>query len=379
MSDLKWNRWVKIWISIVLLVIFIFVIPLAGIMHIFKEDYTEKEIIENYQNILYGSAVKTGSLIKFKIIEEKQPAVVAIGSSRVMQFRADYFKNADFYTMGGTSGSIEEAQETFNRIKSVYVPQIVILGIDLWWLNPKVDHRSHLEEREKIYNSKSMQYFQLFSYLKDDTDMRMVLFNTSTIKDRDYLGNRINVGLSAAVKSNGFRLSDGSYQEGEIIAQNPSLETKLSDIYQRMDKGNRFFNWNQDIDYDELKKLKQLIQDMKSNGVHVVVFLPPFPNEIYSAMCHDEHYSTFLSEFEKSLEDLCTEEEVYFADCSNLAWLGASDNECIDGFHGSETAYARIIYKMLEDEKLPNFVNKEFLEECIAYPVSDLQAIDPSY
>lgn len=379
MSDLKWNRWVNIWISIVLFIIFIFVIPLTWIMHIFKEDYTEKEIIENYQNVLYGSAVKTGSLIKFKIIEEKQPAVVAIGSSRVMQFRADYFKNADFYTMGGTSGSIEEAQETFNRIKSVYVPQIVILGIDLWWLNPKVDHRSHLEEREKIYNSKSMQYFQLFSYLKDDTDMRMVLFNTSTIKDRDYLGNRINVGLSAAVKSNGFRLSDGSYQEGEIIAQNPSLETKLSDIYQRMDKGNRFFNWNQDIDYDELKKLKQLIQDMKSNGVHVVVFLPPFPNEIYSAMCHDEHYSTFLSEFEKSLENLCTEEEVYFADCSNLAWLGASDNECIDGFHGSETAYARIIYKMLEDEKLSNFVNKEFLEECIAYPVSDLQAIDPSY
>ena len=379
MCDLKWNRWVNIWISIVLFIIFIFVIPLTWIMHIFKEDYTEKEIIENYQNVLYGSAVKTGSLIKFKIIEEKQPAVVAIGSSRVMQFRADYFKNADFYTMGGTSGSIEEAQETFNRIKSVYVPQIVILGIDLWWLNPKVDHRSHLEEREKIYNSKSMQYFQLFSYLKDDTDMRMVLFNTSTIKDRDYLGNRINVGLSAAVKSNGFRLSDGSYQEGEIIAQNPSLETKLSDIYQRMDKGNRFFNWNQDIDYDELKKLKQLIQDMKSNGVHVVVFLPPFPNEIYSAMCHDEHYSTFLSEFEKSLEDLCTEEEVYFADCSNLAWLGASDNECIDGFHGSETAYARIIYKMLEDEKLSNFVNKEFLEECTAYPVSDLQAIDPSY
>lgn len=379
MSDLKWNRWVNIWISIVLFIIFIFVIPLTWIMHIFKEDYTEKEIIENYQNVLYGSTVKTGSLIKFKIIEEKQPAVVAIGSSRVMQFRADYFKNADFYTMGGTSGSIEEAQETFNRIKSVYVPQIVILGIDLWWLNPKVDHRSHLEEREKIYNSKSMQYFQLFSYLKDDTDMRMVLFNTSTIKDRDYLGNRINVGLSAAVKSNGFRLSDGSYQEGEIIAQNPSLETKLSDIYQRMDKGNRFFNWNQDIDYDELKKLKQLIQDMKSNGVHVVVFLPPFPNEIYSAMCHDEHYSTFLSEFEKSLDDLCTEEEVYFANCSNLAWLGASDNECIDGFHGSETAYARIIYKMLEDEKLSNFVNKEFLEECIAYPVSDLQAIDPSY
>ena len=379
MCDLKWNRWVKIWISIVLFIIFIFVIPLTWIMHIFKEDYTEKEIIENYQNVLYGSAVKTGSLIKFKIIEEKQPAVVAIGSSRVMQFRADYFKNADFYTMGGTSGSIEEAQETFNRIKSVYVPQIVILGIDLWWLNPKVDHRSHLEEREKIYNSKSMQYFQLFSYLKDDTDMRMVLFNTSTIKDRDYLGNRINVGLSAAVKSNGFRLSDGSYQEGEIIAKNPSLETKLSDIYQRMDKGNRFFNWNQDIDYDELKKLKQLIQDMKSNGVHVVVFLPPFPNEIYSAMCHDEHYSTFLSEFEKSLEDLCTEEEVYFADCSNLAWLGASDNECIDGFHGSETAYARVIYKMLEDEKLSNFVNKNFLEECTAYPVSDLQAIDPSY
>lgn len=379
MSDLKWNRWVKIWISIVLLVIFIFVIPLTGIMHIFKEDYTEKEIIENYKNVLYGSAVKTGSLIKFKIIEEKQPAVVAIGSSRVMQFRADYFKNADFYTMGGTAGSIEEAQETFNRIKSVYVPQIVILGIDLWWLNPKIDHRSHLEEQEKIYNSKSMQYFQLFSYLKDDTDMRMVLFNTSTIKDRDYLGNRINVGLSAAVKSDGFRLSDGSYQYGEIVGQNPSLEAKLSDLYQRMDKGNRFFNWNRDIDYYELEKLKQLIQDMKSNGVHVVVFLPPFPNEIYTAMCHDEHYSTFLSEFEQSVEDLCIEEEVYFADCSNLAWLGASDNECIDGFHGSETAYARVIYKMLEDEKLSNFVNKNFLEECIAYPVSDLQAIDPSY
>jgi len=42
-----------------------------------------------------------------------------------------------------------------------------------------------------------------------------------------------------------------------------------------------------------------------------------------------------------------------------LASLGASDEETLDGFHGSEKAYLRLFIKMAENDKILGFCGQD--------------------
>lgn len=96
-----WKIWVRRWLLINIVAVFGFFSISTLILGEFRELYSDDEILSEYDDILLGSAITDSSLIKFKVIEQKKPKVVAIGSSRVMQFRSNYFVNKDFYTMGG--------------------------------------------------------------------------------------------------------------------------------------------------------------------------------------------------------------------------------------------------------------------------------------
>lgn len=97
---LSWKRWVMLWVTIV----FGLLILVAGLslylVSAFREDFTNEEVIANYQRVLYGSAIIDRPWVKFDIVAQSKPDVIAIGSSRVMQFRSRYFRNRSFYTMG---------------------------------------------------------------------------------------------------------------------------------------------------------------------------------------------------------------------------------------------------------------------------------------
>ncbi len=369
----KWKSWTKKWIWINAFLILAFLTVTISILHIFREDYSDEEIISHYPNILYGSAITESSNIKFKIIKEKKPNVVAIGSSRVMQFRSMYFKNNDFYTMGGTASSLDEAQYTFDKISKICKPSIVILGVDLWWLNPNFKQQNRYRNQEEEQNINTQKYFDLWVNLKDNGKLREALLNYTDIKEKEEYGNRDTVGLSSAVKSEGYRLDDGSYQYGEIIKKKESTDIKFKDTHNRILKGNARFQWADDIDYEQLDKLKYLIRDMKQNNVHVMVLLPPFPDEIYNTMYNSEKYHTFIDKFEESIQTLCISENVSYYNCGNLSWIGASDNETIDGFHGSDLAYARIVKKMTDDNYFSEYVDEELLDHLIKNPISCLQ------
>lgn len=245
-----WKAWLYKWLFINIFVLAGFFLISSLILVEFREAYTDDEILSECDNILFGSAVTESSLIKFKVIEQKKPKVVAIGSSRVMQFRSNYFINRDFYTMGGTAGSIIDAGKTFERIKKSYIPEVVILGVDLWWLNPNYSHASNLENLVAVRESKYKKIFQLVGFMKNDKEMRYMIFHMEDIRAMDAVGNRKAVGLSAAVKAEGYRLADGSYQYGNILTKDfPTSEELFRDTHKRLEHRDRRFESAMNIDY----------------------------------------------------------------------------------------------------------------------------------
>lgn len=262
--------------------------------------------------------------------------------------------------------SIDDAYDTFRRIQKTHTPKVIILGVDLWWLNAKYKHGN----TDIADLTEDARYEKLAVEMFRNKAVRKQMFHLGDLREKDTLGGRMTVGLSAAARANGYRLSDGSYQYGKNIQQSEAVTSRFLDTHQRIEHGSTPFQAADDIDYERLESLHRLILEMKESGSHVVVFLPPFPDEIYMRMYNSEKFHNYLVNFEEKTREICQSEGVSFFDCSNLQWLGGADEETYDGFHGSERAYGRVARKLAEDEMLKQYIDLELLDQAVSHPVS---------
>jgi hypothetical protein len=65
---------------------------------------------------------------KWRAVLERRPRVLALGSSRVMKFRAEMFGEdaADFYNAGGLVTSIEDLEQFVERLPADQTPRVVV-------------------------------------------------------------------------------------------------------------------------------------------------------------------------------------------------------------------------------------------------------------
>lgn len=376
---MRWKKFSLVLLVWIVLSIGMYVLVAEAMLYRLNETYVGTEAAVAMQikdNALYRSAfVDDIGFLKCGIVTKKKPDIIALGSSRVWQFREGFFKDAGFYTMGEPMPSMDTMDKAFENVCREYVPKIVIINVDWWWLNPNSSHHmrddvfgegSIIVERFYLYNS-------LYKEIIKNSNVREQLIHPE-LHSRDLIGNRPTIGLLAATKSEGFR-SDGSYQHGEAILHPRSTEEKFKNIYQKIEDGDFRFEPADHIDEQALLKFAALIKKIRGRGCHVVVFLPPFPDVVYQAFMQSEGHRGFVRQFEQSVGNLCGEQSVSFFDFSNIAWLGASDEESIDGIHAGERAYGRIVLQFADDEVLAQYINQDYIEACMRKSDSALQII----
>src|SRR5205823_4617429 len=73
-------------------------------------------------------------------IVERRPRILVAGSSRTMKFRAEMFgdRARDFYNAGGILNSLCDAHDLAMLLPTSRAPDVLLLGVDLWWLNDLV-------------------------------------------------------------------------------------------------------------------------------------------------------------------------------------------------------------------------------------------------
>lgn len=322
-------------------------------------------------NVLYGSALREDpSYLKFAIIEEKKPDILILGSSRVMQFRQKFFYNS-MYTMGGLVISLNDITNIWEEVEKIYKPKIIIIGVDMWWFNPQYsmmneEHfkKSNLlneDENLKIFiNNRIYMYRRFWNEIVFNNRFRNICINNNIDKNNK-LGyqDKDTIGASALYKRAGYRI-DGSYFYGYEFMneiENPnhlkSIEKNKLSRLKRTDF----------IDKNNLIAFKNLIHRIKKENVEVVVFLPPFPEEVYDLLSNTNKSGILLKEFEYNIKNICKEEQVSFYNFGNMAWLDSSDNEALDGLHGSERTYAKLVLKMRNDKILGSYINEKYIKE----------------
>ena len=115
---------------------------------------------------LYGTALHdVRREHKLALIRHREPNVVALGSSRALDFRQEYFTKM-FACACQAMKSSPEGTHFVNAMMDVHRPELVLFAIDYWWLTgPERANRGPLRQKDVVLITKD-KLFQPFEWLR---------------------------------------------------------------------------------------------------------------------------------------------------------------------------------------------------------------------
>ncbi len=281
--------------------------------------------------------------------------VMALGSSRVLPFRKQMF-DASFYNAGYTISSLNDFLPFLNTIPSGKYPDFLIIGIDQWMFNAAWDSMENPVSKDQWENA--------FKYKPTANTIINVWEDVIAWKydlnslDKDDLFER--VGMNAVFNNSGFR-NDGSFYYGGQIEKLLNNDEAANDYHyentlDRIEKGDRLFQYGKQINPEAFIELEQILGLCRKNNIQVVAFLPPFATKVNDELQRRGEYE-YMNLIYSSSKHLFDRYGAEFYDFSHLETINSDDGETIDGFHGGEVAYLKIMIKMLESDSELNKVS----------------------
>lgn len=299
---------------------------------------------------------------KFVNADYYKADVIALGTSRAMQFK-DYYFESEFYNCGGgVSGNYNEYVNFLENLS--YIPQFIILDLDAWvfndaWNNSAYDYEKFLEISLDERDNASM----LKSIIQDYVDGKWTFGTLDNYPD--------NIGFNGRIKNNGF-MADGSYYYGSVYVSETRPNERLEDTFTRIETGTNRFQYGEHIDYDTIVQLENLLSYCADKGIYVVGFMAPFAPSVCQAMELNGNYG-YIKELNPSIEKIFEKYQFEYYDYFNGSYLGATDDWFVDGFHGSEVLYGLMVQDMINNgSKLSEYIDEKELSDLIETAYSEL-------
>lgn len=316
---------------------------------------------------------------QFKVtsINTQRPEVMALGSSRILQFRGHFLdQNPDaFYNAAAPAWQIPQIQWVLNN--STHKPNIIILSIDPPWFNEAyagdpifeapVSDLARLGEVNQTYVRE----------LISEEDDRLE-FDYGQLLGRTEPGGSggIALGMRAINDGHGFR-NDGSEQYGDfLVAQylwQPNMRGHHIGLFER---GEEMYVAGDTISEERMQEFTQLLDTAQQHDILVIGFLPPYMPSLFEMLAESERH-TYMHGLAPRLEELFAEYDYPFFDYSNGAWVGATDEDFFDGWHHSERIALQMYIEMARQvPELQPYSNLEALQE-IVYSAPDTFRVFP--
>ncbi len=324
----------------------------------YKENFYEiDKILNSKENYLIGYAhneINYHYLKWSNLNYNSRRTVWALGSSRVLSFREKMF-DISFYNAGYTVESLNDFLPFLLSIPDSKYPEYIIIGLDQWMFNSKYDDlnsRPSIESWQnsfkffpKIYPTYKLIYDELFAgkytlgNFKNDTSIH-------------------KIGLNAIFNNTGFK-NDGSIFYGSQIRKLMHNDTtasdyKFSNTLDRIKNASGRFQYGQDINKKAILELDKILGYCNKHNIKVIAFLPPYSEKIFSYMVENDNNYEYLKEIYTEVKPFFEKYNFELYDFSNTISCNSSDDEMIDGFHGGELIYQKILISMLDSGSVLN-------------------------
>ncbi|MDB5256716.1 MAG: hypothetical protein JWM14_1411 [Chitinophagaceae bacterium] len=334
-----------------------------------------EDVLSSKRKYLIGYAydeTKYKYIKRFELNNNPKFHLLALGSSRVLQFRKEMF-DSSFYNAGYTISRISDFIPFLDRMPHDKHPDYLVIGLDQWMFNSKWDSSAS----SMIYQDTSQSFdkiptFKVILNVYSDLYSEKILLNALAQKSRYN-----KVGLNAVMNNSGFR-KDGSMCYGDkLLTNDTTVEDYLyKDTYRRIRDGNRRFEYGENLSVTSIRELERLLAYCKLHNIYVVAFLPPFADQVYDKMKSSGNYE-YIDKLPIALTPLFARYNFEWYDFSTVKKCNSDDEETLDGFHGGELTYQKMVIQMLENgSKLNKCTDVKRLKREVKIPINRYTVYD---
>jgi hypothetical protein len=284
-----------------------------------------------------------------KVVEFNKYSVLALGSSRVLQFRNKMF-DTSFYNAGYTIYSLNDFESFLKSIPASKYPDYLVISLDQWMFNKSWDNLQSASDVNQWKNS----------FIKYPEPHYLTNIYTDLLKRKYGFGVLFNknenlVGLNALVNNKGFR-NDGSMLYGKQIekleANDPTAEDfHFADTYNHIVNGSDRYKYADSINQVSLKVLDQFLSFCQTKKIKVIAFLPPFSDKVLTKMDQTKKYS-YMDGIYNVINPIFKKYDFELYNFTKLSTIHSDDSEMLDGMHGGERVYLKMLLNILNSNSV---------------------------
>ncbi len=268
---------------------------------------------------------------KLELFHRVRPRVAVLGSSRAMQFHGRPFTRS-FVNLGGAVNSIGEARILARQMLARHKPDLVILAIDYWWFNDAVEEPAEYPSHALVRRDFRLAHlYKPFLWLADGKVGPGTYF-------RVLAGDARNIGTQAVVWDEGYDRYGGAHFSRRIDGSRPHNHRRMAVALGWVRDGVKGMTASAGISQARLVAFGELLDDFDEAGVAVVTVLPPMAAAVLKAMATKGGFG-YIASLRRRLPALAR----WHLDAHDPRTLGSDDCEFLDGSHGGEVVYLRIL------------------------------------
>ncbi len=356
--------------AVVLAVVFCLTLPVAhGLRYAYAatvlrqagETLEVNEIVPRQQasQALYGSALfEDDTQYKLELVRARRPEILALGSSRALQFRSEFFRTS-FANAGRGMNAIDHGAGFIDEMLKFHRPRTVILTVDLWWFN---EARQYKDERSRDLDSTFQMNSRFWGFVDDRKITKLQTLQAYLGDLSNPISGRQSIGIAALARGRGYR-PDGSRDYGDRYF---GLDAGFDDVrfattIKRAENGSTLLSHGETLNRDRLTALENLLQKLRAHNISVIVILPPFAGRLLDYLNASGKFR-YMDQARQALRQL----NVPVFDFTDPRALKASDCEFADALHAGDIVYQRMLVEIASTGLLRDDIDVQAIKTNIA-------------
>lgn len=301
--------------------------------------------------IIYGTSKLENIMpLKLEAYAIRQPDILILGSSRLLQMRDKFFTRQPqaVYNASGGGWQLGTLIQYYQQLDPDDRPKIILLGLDQIWFN--ADSETNLEVRQLPDTSydwdtvRTASVAVMQSLLSGDLTINQLLKLTDAVYQRPVLG------LTALENSFGYR-ADGSLQQGLLIASREMQNTNLASHITGFQTTTAYnYASGTDVQIDTLDHLDEFLTQLKADGITVVGLTVPYHYDIYDRMQASGEY-TYIDKAVPIIEAMFDQYGFTYYYFGDMRQWGAGYDEWYDGWHITESNSLRMLLAIFQSQQ----------------------------
>lgn len=360
--------------------LFVFLLPFAlvfcvltGVMLYLGESMPLSWIVAQQQaaDILYRPKYgNRDQQFKTLSVNMRRPEVLALGSSRILQFRAGFFNRRPdaFYNAAAPAWTLPQVSNLLYGLDAQVLPRVLILAVDPPWFNDAYEADEFPAPVSDIEHLLLVDRSILQDMISGEAFDRTGFENAAYFRREEPGGSGVlALGMRAIRDGHGFR-SDGSEQYGDFLIADWLWQLQQRENHlEMMRRGEQMYVYGETVSEASLDALSRLLDFAARNDISVIGFLPSYTPQLWERMIARGNHS-YIEALTPRLRELFAAHDFPFFDFSDGASTGSSDDEFFDGWHASELSNLRLYLAMLEalPEILGEYSDVEMLTRIAA-------------